>query len=362
MAEAFYKNRYYRFITDPACPGPRHIHIFGDFSHQEEFQKFLETNEVDAVIVDDTSLFKPRPHNHRCDLRYGSWLQLLRRCGSGDFNLSLIQRYLFEVMLISQELANLMRDRPLFLGEHVFEAFEASNEYKWSQKFCNKELQKAPVLERVHTSKVIFAEQIRALLKAKEGKPSPTPTSNELKEYMVQIKDGDSDFEYDDEMFGLTVDSRDYMYTDVGPKSRGIFLNRWGKAYVHNVYKKATSGNYQTIAIVTNQDQYLDEIVNLWGKTSDYDVKELLQAEKRLSPRYKLGYGLMAFCGGHFLLSSRGTPGMQKMALLASMGFLAGTLMSGTYLNKLMKLDKVVVKRGEEYHNFMSSRETAAAT
>jgi len=354
----FHQNnlKFYRYIEDPPCPGPRHIHIFGEFTKREDFQSFLETNPIDAVIVDDTSLFKPRPHQHREETRYGSWLQLLRRCSSGEYNLSLFQRYLFEIMLISQELANLMRDRALFLGEHVFEAFENGNEYSWSKNFCNRQLEHSPVLERVHTAKVIFAEQIRSQLKAREGKAKPSPKANELKQWMVNIKDPESDFEYSDDLFNLVADNRDFLYSDVGPKSRALFTQRWGKAYVQNVYKKATSSDYDTIAIVTNQDQYLDEIVNLWGKTSEYDVKELNQREKRLIPRYKLGYGLMAFTGAHFLMRTRGTPAMQKVALLGSMLFITGNVFGVTYLRKLMKLDRIVVQRGQEYHDYLSSR------
>jgi len=362
MTEPFFeRNKFYRFIDDPPCPGPRRIHIFGEFSKREDFQRFLETNDVDAVVVDDTSLFKPMQHQHREELKFGGWLPLLRTCGSGEYNLSMIQRYLFEMLIISQEFGNLMRDRPLFLGEHVFEAFEQGNEKTWSEKFCKHALSNMPTLERVFTSKFIFAAQVKAQLKASEGRRKPNPKSNEIKEYMLNITEPDSDFEFCEDMFTLLEDNRSYLYAEVGPTSRDMFTAGWGKAYVHNLYKKASSGHYDTVAIVTTQDQFMDEIVKLWGKTSDYDVKELEQQEKRLSPRYKLGYGLFAFVVSHFLMRTRGTPGMQKAAALGGMLVITGGVIGGSFFRKLLRHDRVIVKRSQEYRDYMSARGASAA-
>ena len=98
--------------------------------------------------------------------------------------------------------------RPLFLGEHVFEAFEQGNEKTWSEKFCKHALSSMPTLERVFTSKFIFAARVKAQLKAKEGRRKPNPKANELKEYMLNITEPESDFEFCEDMFTLLADNR----------------------------------------------------------------------------------------------------------------------------------------------------------
>ena len=103
-----------RHISNPQCPGPRNIYIFGDYAERDDFEKFLQQNEIGAVIIDDTDLVKTRAGRTRTLPLYTGWLGILRKLTSGQYNLGVFTRYLYEINFIGQEMAKLMRDNYFF--------------------------------------------------------------------------------------------------------------------------------------------------------------------------------------------------------------------------------------------------------